>query len=388
LSPEAIDIGAIVTEDTLLDFLILHESLVETWTGVPFLLHAFTADEAVGERLENAGAEPLEVHRARSGLEDMILSDPANVFLAEMPELLDSHDLAPLEPLEIDRPRDRLRGPIVRDPYGFVDQQGTRITVVSLPGLGRRGDESVAERIGAAIERFPGAAALLPLYSGFANRAARRLGFEVIPKVRAFTRERLLEAGLIETRRELPELLNRRGLFGMGVEVGVQQGAFSEAILRRWRGRKLISVDSWTEAPRDEYVDVANVTQGDHERFYAQTVERLREFGERSVIWRTTSVEAAARIEPRSLDFIYLDARHDYASVKEDLEAWCHKLRPGGIFSGHDYVDGTLPMGVFGVKSAVDEFFGELGLRVNQTYVTGGRGPALPSWLVELPDAP
>jgi Methyltransferase domain len=378
LSPEAIDIGAIVTEDALLDFLILHESLVETWTGVPFLLHAFTADEAVGERLANTGVERLEVHRARSGLEDMIVSDPTNVFLAEMPELRDSHDLVPLE-------IDRLHAPIVRDPHGFVDQRGIRITVLRLPGLGGTGKASVAERIDAAIDRFPGAAALLPLYAGLANRAARRLGIEVVPKVRAFTRERLLDAGLLASRDELPELLNRRRLDGAGVEVGVNRGRFSETVLRRWRGRKLISVDPWAEAPSEDYVDVANVAQSQHERFYEQTVERLGKFGERSAIWRTTSVEAAARIEPRSLDFVYLDARHDYASVRQDLEAWFDKLRPGAVFAGHDYLDGTLAMGVFGVKSAVDDFFGERGLPVGQTYVDGARGSTQPSWLVELP---
>ena len=93
-----------------------------------------------------------------------------------------------------------------------------------------------------------------------------------------------------------------------------------------------------------------------------------------------------------------IDARHDYDSVKEDLEAWFDKLRPGGIFAGHDYVDGTFSLGVFGVKAAVDEFFGARGLMVKQTYLEGARpsvqtfverarGGRLPSWLVELPRA-
>lgn len=34
-------------------------------------------------------------------------------------------------------------------------------------------------------------------------------------------------------------------------------------------------------------------------------------------------VDAVKQIPDRSLDFIYLDARHDYCAVKEDME--CNK---------------------------------------------------------------
>ena len=30
----------------------------------------------------------------------------------------------------------------------------------------------------------------------------------------------------------------------------------------------------------------------------------------------------------------YLDGRHDYAGVKEDLQVWWPKLRPGGLLAG------------------------------------------------------
>jgi hypothetical protein len=98
-----------------------------------------------------------------------------------------------------------------------------------------------------------------------------------------------------------------------------------------------------------------------------------------------TSVEAATKIPDHSLDFVYIDARHDYESVKEDVEAWCSKVRPGGIMAGHDYVDGDLPEGEFYVKSAVDEFFGEREIPVH-----GTEGPSavesFPTWIVEVPE--
>jgi SAM-dependent methyltransferase len=49
------------------------------------------------------------------------------------------------------------------------------------------------------------------------------------------------------------------------------------------------------------------------------------------------SAESAADFADESLDFIHIDAAHDYDSVVKDLAAWYPKLKPGGIFSGHDY---------------------------------------------------
>jgi len=92
-------------------------------------------------------------------------------------------------------------------------------------------------------------------------------------------------------------------------------------------------------------------------------------------------MEAGSHIAPGSLDFAYLDGRHDYESVKQDLELWYDKVRPGGIFAGHDYRDGVPPQGVFGVKSAVNEFFGAKGLPVKATHVDAPWS----SWFVEIP---
>jgi hypothetical protein len=189
----------------------------------------------------------------------------------------------------------------------------------------------------------------------------------------------------VRTRDQLPDTLNRRGLVGVGVEVGVKRGIYSEFLLRRWRCAKLVSVDPWREAAESDYVDNANVEQEQQEGFLAEARRRLGRFGARSEIWRTTSLEAARRIADGSLDFVYLDARHDQASVREDLEAWYPKLRPGALFAGHDYVDGLHRGTDFGVKSAVDAFFGERGLAV---HATDGRPAAVelyPSWLVEIP---
>ena len=269
------------------------------------------------------------------------------------------------------------------DWLGFKHPQVGRAKIVWLGGLEGAGSESVAARIEAMIDRFPQSSPFLPFYAVLANRAAAHLGMETARDPAGHVRGALEDAGVLSQRRQLATLLNQRGLLGRAVEVGVQDGWFSEKILSRWRGEHLLSVDPWLAAPSDEYVDIANRSQDEHDAAYETAQRRLAPFGERSTVWRMTSVEAAARIPPASLDFAYLDARHDYVSVKEDLEAWIDKVRPGGIIAGHDYLDGVLPQGVFGVKSAVDEFFAARGLRVRETYVDAPWS----SWYVELPRA-
>jgi hypothetical protein len=189
----------------------------------------------------------------------------------------------------------------------------------------------------------------------------------------------------VPARDELPALLNARGLLGRGAEIGVKTGRYSDELLSNWRGAELVSIDPWLSADPDEYIDRSNVSQDEFERYYQMTRDRLQRHGSRSTIWRMTSVEAAAKVSDHSFDFVYIDARHDYDSVKEDLEAWCAKVRAGGILAGHDYADGDFPQGKFGVKSAVDEFFGARGIPVR-----GTEGPSavemFPTWIVEVPD--
>jgi len=185
-------------------------------------------------------------------------------------------------------------------------------------------------------------------------------------------------AGVLVVRDELPVLLNRRGLLGSGAEIGVHRGMFSAHILRVWRGERLISVDPWLEA--DDYEDRCNVSQDRQEDLYEETVAHLAEYGDRSAVWRMTSLHASELVADESLDFVYLDARHDFDSVTEDLEAWYCKIRPGGILAGHDYLDGRLPEGVFGVRSAVDGFFTRLNVAVSPTLEAEWR-----SWVVVKP---
>jgi hypothetical protein len=48
------------------------------------------------------------------------------------------------------------------------------------------------------------------------------------------------------------------------------------------------------------------------------------------------SAESAKIVKDKSLAFAWIDAAHDYESVKKDILAWQPKIKPGGILAGHD----------------------------------------------------
>jgi len=73
---------------------------------------------------------------------------------------------------------------------------------------------------------------------------------------------------------------------------------------------------------------------------------------------RMSSLEGSKEFEDEYFDFIYLDASHDYDSVKEDLEVWYPKLKPGGTIAGHDFEEKMSIGGATALwKKYKEEFF-------------------------------
>lgn len=143
-----------------------------------------------------------------------------------------------------------------------------------------------------------------------------------------------------------------------GVEVGVSFGGNAESLLTRCRLERLYGVDAYRRRP--DYDDPANVSQAEFDAIYAYALERLSLFGDRCVLIRALS-EEAARAVPDDMDFVYLDADHSFDGVRADLRRWFGKVRVGGIICGHDYGHPSFP----GVKQAVDAFLTRFGWPVH-----------------------
>lgn len=159
-------------------------------------------------------------------------------------------------------------------------------------------------------------------------------------------------------------ILRRLGKNPVGAELGVFRGSLSRRLLTR-KDLRLTMVDSWgTYRPgyRESSDFLAAQTEGDQEaaRSAAEVITRFAE--DRRTIIRDDTVKAAAFVEDGSLDFVFVDADHTYENCKLDLEAWFPKVRPGGLFSGHDYIAANYPL--WGVKKAVDEFAAARGLPI------------------------
>jgi hypothetical protein len=74
------------------------------------------------------------------------------------------------------------------------------------------------------------------------------------------------------------------------------------------------------------------------------------------------SAPSANLFRDNSVDFVFIDAAHDYDNVKADIQAWLPKVKSGGLLSGDDYI--YFP----GVKRAVTELLH--GHRVEGVYWT------------------
>lgn len=171
----------------------------------------------------------------------------------------------------------------------------------------------------------------------------------------------------LSTRGELASYMDELGLAGEGVEVGVRDGDFSVWTLTHWtRGTKLHLVDPWLAQDSSVYNDVSNVAQTEQNARHDLVLSTMQsKFPGRFEIHRTFSVEASKKFADGSLVYVYIDARHDYKGVVEDLEAWWPKLAQGGVFSGHDWVpDGIHKQGDFGVQGAVFNFAAKVGREV------------------------
>lgn len=144
-----------------------------------------------------------------------------------------------------------------------------------------------------------------------------------------------------------------------GVEVGTYVGDLAVKLLQTRPGLTLTCVDPYAApagaSPWTESGDYhARMTQAEHDAAFAKATGRLEQFGDRALLIRAPSVEAAELFADKSQDFVFIDGDHSYEGVCADIEAWAPKVRDGGWLCGHDYRNTHIPFP--GVERAVDEW--------------------------------
>lgn len=165
------------------------------------------------------------------------------------------------------------------------------------------------------------------------------------------------------TRETLAACLAALG-YTSGAEIGVQQGVYSEMLCRAIPGLALLCVDPWWAYMNGSRTKAHASTA---EAYYQETRRRLAPYA--STIWRMTSMEAVIRVPAGSLDFVVLDADHEFDPTMLDLIHWSQRVRPGGLVIAHDYEVAYR----VGVIEAVNAYTRAHGIR--DWYVTRDRVP-------------
>jgi glycosyltransferase involved in cell wall biosynthesis len=151
------------------------------------------------------------------------------------------------------------------------------------------------------------------------------------------------------------EVVKNAGNDDVFVEVGAWFGKSTNYLAQQIRESKknikFTTVDTWKGTDdEDIHQNIVGAFNGDIFYEFVDNTILSDNYGGIDMI-KDTSRNAANNFSNNSIDYIMLDAGHSYDALKDDLEVWYNKVKPGGIVSGDDY-------GVFyGVTQAADEFF-------------------------------
>lgn len=153
------------------------------------------------------------------------------------------------------------------------------------------------------------------------------------------------------------------------VEVGTWKGMsacyMAVEIINSGKKIKFDCVDTWDYVPTSEEISADRFID-----LYDVFIENISPVKDVIGIVKSLSWDGAAYYKDNSLDFVFIDAGHDYDSVSKDIKAWFPKLKSTGVIAGHDY---HFNVGVF---PAVNEFFAAKKINVKE--------PGGACWLVDL----
>lgn len=135
------------------------------------------------------------------------------------------------------------------------------------------------------------------------------------------------------------------------VEIGSWMGRSTRALADSTRG-KVIAVDTFFGSDEPEHHRILDAQPEDWllKEFKKNLAEHI--ITGKVEVCQNTSLDAAKYLNfaGEKFDMIFIDAAHDYESVKADILAWMPLLAPGGLLCGHDFKGAAT-----GVQRAVEE---------------------------------
>jgi len=144
------------------------------------------------------------------------------------------------------------------------------------------------------------------------------------------------EAGLarrIDREQWIAALANEHG-WTRGAELGIWRGRTFLFVLQSCPQLTLVGVDLW--APQPDNKGPETWEDWPHAQHEKKVRAAAQKFGERAIIIKDWTNEAAKQVEDESLDFIFVDADHSAEAVRNDIVTWMPKVKSTGAIIGHD----------------------------------------------------
>jgi len=143
---------------------------------------------------------------------------------------------------------------------------------------------------------------------------------------------------VLQDRQQFGKFLEKNG-YKIAIEVGVFKGTFAAELLKTWPSfEKYYGIDPYIF--QKNYKELTNLAEEQQDGVYNEALTLLTSIGgDRVKLIRKSAIEGVKEFKDNSIDFIYLDGRHDYCAVREELDAYYPILKCNGIMAGHDFVD-------------------------------------------------
>jgi predicted O-methyltransferase YrrM len=142
------------------------------------------------------------------------------------------------------------------------------------------------------------------------------------------------------------------------VEIGTWKGMsavyMGVEIFNSGKKIKFDCIDNWEFSDEEYTPEIYNQWTEPFKRkefAFDEFLENIKPLSNIINYHKLSSIEASKLYADESLDFVFIDASHEYEKVKNDIIHWYPKIKYNGIIAGHDYCYFT------DVKKAVDEFF-------------------------------
>ncbi len=129
---------------------------------------------------------------------------------------------------------------------------------------------------------------------------------------------------------------------GWIVEIGCWKGLSTSYLAPVLVGKpqRLWCIDNW-EGSKDQYAEFYKelLVKSEKEGIPVpeQFQENLKTLEIPYKLLQMPSMEAVKQFKNNSCSLVFIDASHDYSSVKDDLNAWWLRVSIGGILAGHNY---------------------------------------------------